>query len=54
MHLRVVGNGLPVQIELSAGEANDAPMAELLLADLPAGAHVLADKILWGAVTDTD
>jgi len=44
MHLRVVGNGLPVQIELSAGEANDAPMAELLLADLPAGAHVLADK----------
>lgn len=44
MHLRVVGNGLPVQIELSAGEANDAPMAELLLNDLPAGAHVLADK----------
>ena len=44
MHLRVVGNGLPVQIELSAGQANDAPMAELLLADLPAGAHVLADK----------
>ena len=44
MHLRVVGNGLPVQIELSAGEVNDAPMAELLLADLPAGAHVLADK----------
>ena len=31
MHLRVVGNGLPVQIELSGGEANDAPMAELLL-----------------------
>ncbi len=44
MHLRVIGNGLPVQIELSAGEANDAPMAELLLSDLPAGAHVLADK----------
>ena len=44
MHLRVVGNGLPVQIELSGGEANDAPMAELLLNDLPAGAHVLADK----------
>lgn len=44
MHLRVVGNGLPVQIELSGGEANDAPMAEWLLADLPAGAHVLADK----------
>ena len=44
MHLRVVGNGLPVQIELSGGEANDAPMAELLLNGLPAGAHVLADK----------
>jgi len=44
MHLRVIGNGLPVQIELSGGEANDAPMAELLLSDLPAGAHVLADK----------
>lgn len=44
MHLRVVGNGLPVQIELSAGEAHDAPMAEVLLNDLPAGAHVLADK----------
>ena len=44
MHLRVVGNGLPVQIALSGGEANDAPMAELLLNDLPAGAHVLADK----------
>lgn len=44
MHLRVVGNGLPVQIALSGGEANDAPMAEWLLADLPKGAHVLADK----------
>jgi transposase len=44
MHLRVLGNGLLVRIELSGGEANDAPMAELLLSDLPAGAHVLADK----------
>jgi transposase len=44
MHLRVVGNGLPVQVELSAGQANDVPMAELLLNDLPEGAHVLADK----------
>lgn len=26
------------------GEANDAPMAEFLLGDLSAGAHVLADK----------
>jgi hypothetical protein len=38
MHLRVVGNGLPAQIALSGGEANDAPMVELLLNDLPAGA----------------
>ena len=30
MHLRVVGNRrIAVQIELSGGEANDAPMAEL-------------------------
>ena len=44
MHLRVIGNGLPVQIELSPGQMNDAPMAELLLNDLPAGAEVIADK----------
>ena len=44
LHLRVVGNGLPVQIELSAGQANDQPMAEILLNDLPAGAVVIADK----------
>lgn len=44
LHGRVVGNGLPVQLELSAGQANDAPMAELLLDDLPADADVLADK----------
>jgi transposase len=29
----VVGNGLPVQIELSPGQMNDQPMAELLLQD---------------------
>jgi transposase len=44
LHLRVIGNGLPVQIELSSGQMNDAPMAEILLNDLPAGAEVLADK----------
>ena len=44
MHLRVIGNGLPVQIELSPGQMHDAPMAELLLNDLPKGAHVLADR----------
>jgi transposase len=35
---------LPVQLELSPGQASDAPMAELLLNDLPKGAVVLADK----------
>ncbi len=33
-----------MQVELSEGQAHDAPMAELLLNDLPAGAHVLADR----------
>jgi len=42
--LRVIGNGLPVQIELSPGQMNDQPMAELLLNDLPPGADVIADK----------
>jgi transposase len=44
LHLRVIGNGLPVQIELSPGQMNDQPMAELLLNELPAGAEVIADK----------
>jgi transposase len=35
---------LPVQLELSPGQAHDAPMAELLLNDLPKGALVLADR----------
>ena len=44
LHLRVVGNGLPVQVELSPGQMNDQPMAEILLNDLPTGAIVIADK----------
>jgi transposase len=40
----VIENGLPVQLELSPGQWADAPMAELLLNDLPKGAKVLADK----------
>jgi transposase len=44
LHARVVGNGLPVQLELSPDQANDAPMAELLLNNLPEGAVVLADR----------
>jgi transposase len=44
LHLRVDGNGLPLQLELSPGQMNDQPMAELLLQDLPAGADIIADK----------
>ena len=33
-----------MQLELSPGQANDAPMAELLLNDLPRGVVVLADR----------
>jgi transposase len=40
----VIGNGLPVQLELSPGQAHDAPMADLLLNDLPKGAVVLGDR----------
>jgi transposase len=36
--------GLPLQIELSPGQAHDAPMAELLLQGLPKGASLLADR----------
>ncbi|HET9396752.1 MAG TPA: IS5 family transposase [Nitrospiraceae bacterium] len=44
LHARVIGNGLPVQLELSPGQAHDAPMADLLLNDLPKGAVVLGDR----------
>ena len=42
--MRVNGHGLPLQLELSAGEAHDAPMAEVLLQNLPEGASLLADR----------
>lgn len=44
LHLRVNGNGLPLQIELSPGQMHDAPMAELLLQNLPKGTNLLADR----------
>ena len=44
MHLRVNENGLPIQLELSPGQMHDAPMAELLLQDLPKGTSLLADR----------
>ena len=42
--LRVTENGVPLQIELSAGEMHDVPLAELLLQDLPKGTSSLADR----------
>jgi len=44
LHVRVNGHGLPLQIELSAGQVHDAPMAELLLQNLPKGTSLLADR----------
>jgi transposase len=44
LHLRVNGHGLPLQLELSAGEAHDAPLAASLLKDLPEGTSLLADR----------
>ena len=44
LHLRVNEHGLPLQLELSAGQVHDAPMAELLLRDLPEGTSIVADK----------
>jgi transposase len=44
LHLRVNEHGLPLQIELSPGQMHDAPMAELLLQDLPKGTSLLADR----------
>jgi transposase len=44
LHLRVDARGLPLQIELSPGQTHDAPMAELLLQDLPKGTSLLADR----------
>lgn len=42
--MRVNEHGLPLQLELSPGQAHDAPMAELLLQDLPRGTSLLADR----------
>lgn len=40
----MIGNGLPVQLEISPVLADDQPMAMLLLQKLSAGADVIADK----------
>lgn len=44
IHALVDADGLPVRLELTAGQAADAPMAEKLLSDLQPGATILADK----------
>jgi transposase len=44
IHALVDAGGRPVRLELTAGQAADAPMAENLLSDLQPGATILADK----------
>lgn len=44
IHALVDADGLPVRLELTAGQAADAPMAEKLLSDLQPGTTILADK----------
>ncbi|WP_431355715.1 IS5 family transposase [Agrobacterium vaccinii] len=44
MHALVDADGRPVRLELTAGQAADAPMAEKLLGGLQPGATILADK----------
>ncbi|MGQ3212463.1 transposase [Shinella sp.] len=44
IHALVDADGLPVRLELSAGQAADAPMAEKLLSDIQPGSTLLADK----------
>ncbi len=44
IHALVDAEGRPVRMELTAGQAADAPVAERLLSDLQPGATLLADK----------
>ncbi|KKN18766.1 hypothetical protein LCGC14_0952510 [marine sediment metagenome] len=44
IHALVDAEGRPVRMELTAGQAADAPMAEKLLRDLRPGATLLADR----------
>jgi transposase len=43
IHALVDADGLPIRLELTAGQAADAPMAEKLLSDLQPGTTILAD-----------
>ncbi|MBW9089025.1 transposase [Rhizobium wenxiniae] len=44
IHALVDADGRPVRLELTAGQAAYASMAEKLLSDLQPGAMILADK----------
>ncbi|OJF99713.1 transposase, partial [Pararhizobium antarcticum] len=44
IHALVDAEGRPVRLELTAGQAGDAPMAEKLLSDLQPGSTLLADR----------
>lgn len=44
IHALVDADGRPVRLELTAGQAADAPVAEKLLTDVKPGATLLADK----------
>ena len=44
IHALVDAEGRPVRLELTAGQAGDAPMAEKLLCDLQPGSTLLADR----------
>jgi hypothetical protein len=50
MHLRVNGNGLPLQIELLAGKVHDATIVEHLLQDLPKGWDLLTDRYIKNSI----
>ncbi len=44
IHALVDGQGRPIKLQLTAGEKSDIASAEGLIADLPEGAMLLADK----------
>lgn len=44
IHALVDADGLPVRLILTPGQAGDAPVAQALLADLRAGATLIADR----------
>jgi transposase len=44
IHALVDADGRPIRLMLTAGQANDAPVAEALLEDLADGATLIADR----------